>query len=590
MQTRKGATTLFLGLYLCSCASVTVERVDPVTRSPDVKGFRYYLPRPYVAVEKPFIVAGGDYFVTGVVDTNNRVVRLTGDGLPTDVRRHFGWPDTGPVEVDPASFVVSPEKILEDDGVPPDSGLAQNTADGGASTKATPLAFEPSLKTSRVTPLTLAPDGQSFAVNVVLAKTASFSAITSAKVGLIPIDEAKDAPKPDGFFELKTQGPVAGAFAPGTTDGQYPATGTRAELKGGRFYGVGLSVEGTYAPAGATPQTGKFLLYGSSLKLTVLGDVATSGGGDKSGDKKGEEDETQGSQPGQTKASVVTSGDPATNPLAKINDYFDVLYLPDFDEQYAVRAKSGLGKADMKMGLENGWMVETAQVAVDNTELGKFIYSNVQKLIDVGVKAAEVAAFPPAAALPSDSKLAENAASDGASLVLRIRYALEAEPGLYPVLKPEEARTQANTLKRIKPEGSPQYVMIAYPPYTVVSYNVRKTIAVELVDAKPATAGAGTGGTGGVIADKIKPDTPTIGPAITAAFQQWITSKGWDLQNAKLWTEASSPAKGQWVLVLQPLGTNYPNEQDVRTALVAGATWTLVVGPRSETVQVKASL
>jgi hypothetical protein len=548
-------------------------RIDPETRSPEVNGIRYYLPRPYVAVKRPFVVAGGDYLVTGSVDAKNQVIRLDTSALPAEVRRHFGWSDDQGT-VSRGTLVVSKETLDSSQPHGDRSPLDQNAALPTVASGPEALDLKPSLKTSSFSPKQLDPDANAFTLTVVLVKSAPFQAITSASAAIVPIDEAKGTADSANYIKLAVQLPVSTPFAATSADGQYSATGTRAELGGGHLFGVGLLVEGTYAPAGATARQGKFLLYSTDPSLLVLGATGTK--------KPSSASETT-SEPEQTHASFVTSGDPTTDPLKKVNDYFDVLYLPDFDEQYAIRVSGSLGKADLKVGLENGWMVENAQAEVDNTALGKFIYSNIQKVLDLGQKAAE-SALNPVAALPGGSALARNSAAENATVVLRIRFAEEAEPGLYPILKPAEARAEekkakeahaaqaaqaqaaqaaqtAQPAQNTSPRPVDNNVMVAYPPHTVVSYNVRKLVSVELVSATPPANTV-------VSAKKVQPSDP-MGAKINAGIKTWLNSKSWNAALISIWKEADIDADHHTIaLTLNPAGSA-DKEKEFRAALAS---------------------
>jgi hypothetical protein len=60
--------------------------------------------------------------------------------------------------------------------------------------------------------------------------------------------------------------------------------------------------------------------------------------------------------PGALKANTgfINQSDPVTALSAKM----DVVYLPDFEEQYVIRPRMGLGKADIETRLRNGWAAE----------------------------------------------------------------------------------------------------------------------------------------------------------------------------------------------------------------------------------------
>jgi len=199
------------------------------------------------------------------------------------------------------------------------------------------------------------------------------------------------------------------------------------------------------------------------------------------------------------------SGDEAAGPqgstVALANGDRSIVYLPDWDEKYAIKYKAGLGKVDtgeQGLRLRHGWMLDNVSLSIDNVELGKFVFSQIDKLTDL---ASLVGARKQKVLEPFADTLTKSA--DGADLVpkrvqLRITYAILAQPGLYPLLKPcEEARYRerccgTGTAVGASASGSPttnsaNWVFVPYPPFTVVAYNVRRSVAVELLTLTPPT-------------------------------------------------------------------------------------------------------
>ena len=135
--------------------------------------------------------------------------------------------------------------------------------------------------------------------------------------------------------------------------------------------------------------------------------------------------------------------------MVPLSELFDVVMLPDFDQQYAIKVSAGIGASKLKLNLKNGWMAEQLGFNVDNTAIGNFILTNIQKVVDLGIGAAQTALEPANALTTAASALTKQALSGEAAaqpaappqVVLRVRYALEALPGLYPILKPGRNRS-----------------------------------------------------------------------------------------------------------------------------------------------------
>src|SRR5687768_1732505 len=81
-----GAVALapFLG---AACADVTVRKVTR-ENTHGVDGFRYYLPRPYLALKAPMPVAGDEFVVNGTLGPDGSV-SIPRVSLPEHLRYHF---------------------------------------------------------------------------------------------------------------------------------------------------------------------------------------------------------------------------------------------------------------------------------------------------------------------------------------------------------------------------------------------------------------------------------------------------------------------------------------------------------------------
>ncbi len=77
---------------------------------------------------------------------------------------------------------------------------------------------------------------------------------------------------------------------------------------------------------------------------------------------------------------------------------FDVAYLPDFEEQYAVVAKAGLGNAQVAVNMGQGWSLQGLDALTDNSELNRRIFALIDEATALGKAAAGAAlGLPPGA-------------------------------------------------------------------------------------------------------------------------------------------------------------------------------------------------
>lgn len=204
----------------------------------------------------------------------------------------------------------------------------------------------------------------------------------------------------------------------------------------------------------------------------------------------------QAGPPENDKSNAQQPAASGTNPV-RLNDFFDVVHLPDFQEQYAVRTRSGLGSQKMTLNLQNGWMLTSFTEEIDNTQILK-TFEKVIPLIEAiatgGLSKVAGAAGGGGGAPGQGKTLAEalapssqdEAASPKQSIMLRIREVSEALPGLYPILKPQEI-TEV-------PENLGDHVYVPDPhannfhmPFTVL-YKVSKRTIIEAVRITPAQA------------------------------------------------------------------------------------------------------
>jgi hypothetical protein len=200
-------------------------------------------------------------------------------------------------------------------------------------------------------------------------------------------------------------------------------------------------------------------------------------------------------QPTTQQSTLRTSSDPTIDPYEKLNEYLGIVYLPDFDQQYAMSASSGLGSSSASIQMKNAWMVENIDWNVDNTQLGQFLYSNISRFAELAATVAEQAVAPGSAEL---SALAQQGGTQPIVVLLKVNYVIQASPGIYPILKPTEAggyfhsgtgdnisgKTQAPPVPDANLVNQ-SHVLLPLSPYTVVAYNYTTKVSIQLVSAVP---------------------------------------------------------------------------------------------------------
>jgi hypothetical protein len=173
----------------------------------------------------------------------------------------------------------------------------------------------------------------------------------------------------------------------------------------------------------AVPSTGLSGDTGTSATATAA--TASDGGTDGGKSSAGAADGGSSGDGGATQASFGGT----SNGLVVIpNSPFDIIYMPDFEQQYAIDIQGRFSDSELKVALSNGWMLESVDENLQNGAFGQFLMNQAGKALDVLRGAASLAA-----GLPSGGT-----SLSGASVALHIRQVHYVVPGVYPVLKPSE--------------------------------------------------------------------------------------------------------------------------------------------------------
>ena len=131
---------------------------------------------------------------------------------------------------------------------------------------------------------------------------------------------------------------------------------------------------------------------------------------------------------------------------------FDLVYLPDFEEQYVVSETAGLGNAMFAINLGQGWSLQGFDSLVDNSQLNQRIFNLIDTAIRLAQGAASAAtgiplvapgAGEPGVIRPQSKQEAMDREIPGTPVTLKIVVVHYAAKGLYPVIKPRELQERA---------------------------------------------------------------------------------------------------------------------------------------------------
>lgn len=189
---------------------------------------------------------------------------------------------------------------------------------------------------------------------------------------------------------------------------------------------------------------------------------------------------------GQYNMSVTQSATPFPTTLGR--RFFDVVWMPDFDEKYVIQGQQGLGNATVGVTMVQGWGLYGLDARIDNSAIVRPLldfYSTglgaLSKLAQSKILPASALMGAPQSGDSEGGKPLETAKGlvPGTRVSVKVTKVLVAAPGLYPVLKPKEVGSEAAKDQ----DTDKARVLIPQRPYTNVAFNVYEVVVVEA--AKP---------------------------------------------------------------------------------------------------------
>jgi len=188
----------------------------------------------------------------------------------------------------------------------------------------------------------------------------------------------------------------------------------------------------------------------------------------------------QPSQPVATNGQIVTgqnrqaaSNDNGAFAYQPLRGNFDLVYMPDFEEQYAISSRAGLGNANFQVNLGQGWSLQGYNALSDNSELNKRVFDLIDTSIKLAKAAAQAALGVPLPSLPNAIPGTAIAQAEtqvpketkaGTPVNLKIVVIHYAAKGLYPVIKPRELA------ERIKSSGTNYCVLDLFKMFPTMEY------------------------------------------------------------------------------------------------------------------------
>jgi hypothetical protein len=181
---------------------------------------------------------------------------------------------------------------------------------------------------------------------------------------------------------------------------------------------------------------------------------------------------------------VVDNAAAAVQPMRR---YFDIAYLPDFEEEFVVQVEERMGNASATLNLGQGWSLQGLDARVDNDAITSRLFALYDESIKIALQLGKTALGVPGVGGLQSGQDAPTAADlpGGTNVTVKVTAVRMVAPGIYPILKPAEGvYVQQNlaALKALMPDLERRILVPVYP-MTNVAFNTYDTIVLEAAPA-----------------------------------------------------------------------------------------------------------
>ena len=328
-----------------------------------------------------------------------------------------------------------------------------------------------------------------------------------------------------------------------------PLIGTATSMGNISVASVTVTAADTSAPSGPQGASASTSNVTNATK-TQTGNTNGSGAASGKDDTKGGTDAPK-SQPKSGTTNNKVTNDTTAILVTPQPRYFNIVWLPDFDEQYVISTKQGLGKASATISLIQGWGLQGLDSTVDNSALTQPLLDFYSGTLGALQKLATSTITGPVSAVTGGSPQGARAQAQtaaafagGTPVTVKVTVARIVAPGLYPILKPKEItrleKMERNVGSGVAPgpddllplTGEEQArILVPKPPFTNIAFNTYETVVIEAARATGDNAfhalqnSETTGGTGKIAAigqggGQSKPLTTTSVDPPTAALKK----------------------------------------------------------------------
>jgi len=188
---------------------------------------------------------------------------------------------------------------------------------------------------------------------------------------------------------------------------------------------------------------------------------------------------TEATPQGMFAQSITQSATPFPSTLGR--RFFDIVWMPDFDEKYVLVAKPGLGNSNIGVTMVQGWGLYGMDARIDNSALVKPLLNFYSTGLDSLTKLATSKIIPASALTgsPNSALVGDDAKRQLPPLTrvaVKITRITVAAPGIYPVLKPAEF---TNAAKPVAGDNRINGILVPIHPYTNIAFNVYDILQIE---------------------------------------------------------------------------------------------------------------
>ena len=190
-----------------------------------------------------------------------------------------------------------------------------------------------------------------------------------------------------------------------------------------------------------------------------------------------------GSQPvGNYNVSVTNTS--SVFPPSLGRKFFDIVWMPDFDEKYVVQGRPGLGDTNIGVTMTQGWGLYGLDAKVDNSALVKPLLDFYSTSLGALSSLAKSKIFPAGVLAGGGAQGAIEIATLPAStrVTIKVTRVQVVAPGMYPILKPSETAVVTETADNRESRLGSRHIPLR--PYTNIAFNTYEVVVVEA--AKPA--------------------------------------------------------------------------------------------------------